>query len=122
MSKTAIISIWLAAVFLVGCESMKMAEESDEAVAAPVNCATAEGDLRVLESEKAHVAAQKAAGMSTVAPASMVYGAGPAGGVTFEGASSQTLAADQMHAQLEIGRYEQDVNQKIAEIKSTCGL
>lgn len=122
MSKTAFLSIWLAAAFLVGCESMHMAEERDEALMKPVDCATAQGDLRVLEGEKNHVMAQKAAGASTVSPSSAVLGSGPAGGVTEEGENAGEIAEEQSNVQIQIDRYEQAVNEKIAKIKSTCGL
>jgi len=122
MSKTAILSIWLAAAFLVGCESINMAEDRDEALMEPVNCATAQGDLRVLEGEKNHVMAQRSAGATTVSPASTAFGQGPAGGVTEEGADTAEIAAEQSNIQVEIDRYEQAVNEKIAKIKSTCGL
>lgn len=122
MSKTAILSIWLAAAFLVGCESINMAEERDEAVMAPVNCATAQGDLRVLEGEKNHVMTQKAAGASTVSPSSAVFGGGPAGGATGEGMNTAEVAEEQSNIQVQIDDYQQAVNEKIAKIKSTCGL
>lgn len=122
MSKTAILSIWLAAAFLVGCESMNMAEERDEGLMAPVNCATAQGDLRVLEGEKKHVMEQKAAGASTVWPSSAAFGGGPAGGVTEEGVNTEEVAQEQSNIQVQIDDYEQAVNEKIAKIKSACGL
>jgi hypothetical protein len=122
LSKTAITWIWLSAAFLASCASIETAEKRDEALDAPVNCATARGDLRVLESEKAHVAAQTAIGVDAVWPSSIAYGGGPAGGVTFEGGNLETLAAEHTDAQTEISLYQQDVNKRIAVIKSKCGL
>ncbi len=122
MSKTAILTIWLAAAFLVGCESIDMAEERDEALADPVNCATAQGDLRVLEGEKNHVMAQRASGATMVSPAAAAFGQGPAGGVTDEDANTAEIAVEQSNIQVEIDRYEQAVDDKIAKIKATCGL
>ncbi|MDX1425576.1 MAG: hypothetical protein R3322_20695 [Kiloniellales bacterium] len=122
MSKTAIIAIALAAGLVAGCESIKEAEQRDEALMAPVNCATAKGDLRVLENEKAYAADEQAKGTSMVTPASHIYGGGPAGGVTEDEPNTEALAADQMEAQIEIGRYQQAVDEKIAKIKATCGL
>ncbi len=40
----------------------------------PINCFTAEGDIRVLQSEKANVAQQMAAGLQTIVPTSIVVG------------------------------------------------
>lgn len=39
-----------------------------------MNCATAEGDLRVLESEEAHIVQQVAEGASAITPAGLVVG------------------------------------------------
>jgi hypothetical protein len=120
MSRTAIISIWLAAALLAGCTSIKEVEERDEVLAAPINCAMARGDLRVLEGETNYVANVRAAGGTTVTPASIAYGYGPAGGFTGEG---PVLApGEQYNVSLEIDRYQEAVNQKIAEIKSKCGV
>jgi outer membrane lipopolysaccharide assembly protein LptE/RlpB len=40
----------------------------------PISCATAEGDLRVLKSEKAHVAEQIAMGVTSIIPIGLVVG------------------------------------------------
>lgn len=40
----------------------------------PVNCATAEGDIRVLKSEKAHVGEQILKGVTAITPAGFVLG------------------------------------------------
>jgi len=122
MSKTAFLTVWLAAAFLVGCESIQMTEERDEAVMAPVNCATAQGDLRVLEGEKNHVMTQKSAGASTVSPSSAVFGSGPSGGVTGEGVNTAEVTEEQSNIQIQIDDYQKAVDDKIAKIKATCGL
>jgi hypothetical protein len=108
MPKYAIVSVWLTAALLVGCESIHEAEDRDEALSAPINCTTAEGDLRVLESEQAHVASQKAAGATSVSPASSLFVTGPTGGL-FSGEASSPNSG-----QVEVGRYEKAVNDKIA--------
>jgi hypothetical protein len=43
-------------------------------LAKPVNCNTAEGDIRVLNSEKAHAAEQLANGVTAVTPAGAALG------------------------------------------------
>lgn len=116
MDNMAIISICLATALLVGCESLEEAKERDEALMAPVNCATAEGDLRILQGEKDHVDAQKAAGSDTVAPAAHVIA-----GVT-EYSDQEQLTAQETSIQMHVDRYQQAVDEKIAKIKSTCGL
>ena len=91
---------------LVGCAD-KFAQE-DQDVAQPINCATAEGDIRVLESEKAHVGQEMAAGVYTFVPAAIVYG----------------IATGTEEERLEVagGEYNEKIDAKISEIKFACGL
>lgn len=94
------------AVVLTGCTQEIRQEQQD--VVKPVNCATAEGDLRVLESEKAHVAEEMVQGVLMFVPASLAYG----------------VATDTEEARLEIagGEYNKKIDAKIAEIKAACGV
>ncbi len=98
--------VFTAIIGLVGCADKFAKEEHD--VAQPVNCATTEGDIRVLESEKAHVTQEMAAGVFTFVPAAIVYG----------------VATGTEEERLEVagGEYNEKIEAKIAEIKSTCGL
>ena len=58
----------------LGC-AMKQKETLKEVTSdAPVNCSTAEGDIRVLESEKTHVAQQILEGATSITPAGAVLG------------------------------------------------
>lgn len=74
----------------------------------PINCATAEGDLRMLRSEKANTLKEIAAGVSTIAPIGLV--AGVATGT--EGAKAKVAT----------GEYNRMLDQKIAEIQQACGV
>jgi hypothetical protein len=74
----------------------------------PINCFTAEGDIRVLQSEKANVAQQMAAGLQTIVPTSIVVG-------LITGTSKTS-------AQVESGEYNRMIDARIAEIKSVCGM
>ena len=49
-------------------------KQTMESLDQPINCATAEGDIRVLQSEKAHVGQQIASGLTAIAPAGIVMG------------------------------------------------
>lgn len=109
-------SMLLAVAVLVGCQSLEEAKERDEALAAPVNCATAEGDLRVLEGEKQHVAAEKAVGSTRVVPAGHVVA-----GIT-EYSNQKQVAAQETNVGMFVDQYQQAVDNKIAKIKATCGL
>jgi len=74
----------------------------------PINCFTAEGDIRVLQSEKANVAQQTAAGLQAIIPTSIVVG-------LITGTSGT-------RAQVENGEYNRMIDARIAEIKSVCGI
>jgi hypothetical protein len=83
-------------------------KEAKQELAQPVNCPTAEGDIRVLEGEKAHVAKQVASGVTAIAPAGLALG-------IVTGTEGDKL-------QVASGDYNDQIDKKIAEIKSTCGL
>ena len=96
------------ALVLAACGSAEKFSKTDQDVAQPVNCATAEGDMRVLESEKAHVEQEMANGVFVVVPAAIVVG----------------VASGTQEDRLEIagGEYNAKIDAKVAEIKTTCGL
>jgi hypothetical protein len=99
----------LAALVVVaaGCHSPITKKEQQD-IAAPVNCATAEGDLRSLQAEKAHVGKEIANGVSAIVPIGLVVG----------------VATKTEKAKFEVGtgEYNRMIDKKIAEIKSTCGI
>jgi hypothetical protein len=74
----------------------------------PVNCATAPADLRALESEKAHVGKQIAAGVTSIVPVSLVV--------------NVVTGTEKEHFKVATGKYNDMLDEKIAEIKTTCGL
>lgn len=74
----------------------------------PINCATAEGDIRVLQSEKAHVGQQIASGVSAISPAGFVMGA-------LTGTEGTKL-------QVASGDYNDQIDMRIAAIRATCGV
>ena len=95
------------AVLTAGCATeYKKTEENLNKP--PINCFTAEGDIRVLQSEKANVAQQMAAGLQTIVPTSIVVG-------LITGTSKTS-------AQVESGEYNRMIDARIAEIKSVCGM
>jgi hypothetical protein len=111
MIKTTVLSRALyllgAAAVLGGCASQfKKEEASVEKM--PINCATAEGDLRTLQSEKATVAQQIGMGVSTIAPVGLVVGV-----VTKTEGTKYKVAT---------GEYNKMIDAKIAEIKTTCSI
>jgi hypothetical protein len=100
------ITVLLVALVVAACSPQS--KEAKQEMAKPVNCATAEGDIRMLEGEKAHVGKEILAGVSSFAPAGFVVG----------------IATGTEGEKLEVagGEYNKKIDAKMAEIKSTCGL
>ena len=63
-----------ACALVLGACAYKMKHEEQAAKAMPVNCATAEGDLRVLRAEKANLAQEIAMGVTAIVPIGLVIG------------------------------------------------
>lgn len=74
----------------------------------PVNCATAEGDIRALKSEKVHAAEQLAAGVSAITPIGLIAGV--------------ATGTEGTKAKVATGEYNKMLDKKIAEIKQECGI
>ena len=94
-------------VLLTACKGPNVAQVQQQE-AAPVNCATAEGDLRVLQSEKVSTTKQIADGVTAITPVGLVAG-------TATGTEKGKL-------QIASGEYNKMIDQKIAQIKMTCGI
>ena len=74
----------------------------------PINCATAEGDIRMLQHEKAHVAQQIVDGVTSIVPASLVIG-------IVTGTETEKI-------RVATGDYNKAIDKRIAEIKAQCGV
>lgn len=83
-------------------------KEDAKATKQPINCATAEGDLRMLASEKANLAEQIAMGVTAIVPVGLVIGV-----VTMTEGTKVKVAT---------GEYNKMIDARIAEIKSTCNV
>ena len=83
----------------------KMAQQDEKK---PVNCATAEGDIRALKSEKVHATQQLAAGITAIVPIGLVAGV--------------ATGTEGTKAQMATGEYNKKLDEKITEIKMQCGL
>jgi hypothetical protein len=103
----AAILVVFATAFAPAC-AYQMKKDEKAAEAMPVNCATAEGDLRLLRSEKAHVAERIAMGVTAIYPASLVIGL--------------LTGTEGTKIQVATGEYDKKLDEKIAEIQSTCGI
>ena len=98
----------LVLVCAAGCAMQQAQVEQQLQNPGPINCATAPGDLRVLQSEKATALQQLAGGVSAITPAGIVLGAATG----LEGTKVQVAT----------GEYNQMIDKRIAEIRRACGL
>ena len=94
-------------VLMPSCTVFKQKEVMEE-MDNPINCSTAEGDIRMLQEEKANVAQQILAGVSAITPAGFVIGV-----VTRTEQTKLTVAT---------GEYDRMIDERIAEIKAKCGV
>lgn len=104
---TMIMAVLICLAFSVtgyATDEKKVMEEMKQ----PINCATAEGDIRVLESEKAHVGKQIIDGVTAIVPAGAVIGI--------------LMGTETTKLKVATGEYNEMIDKRIAEIKSTCGI
>jgi hypothetical protein len=92
-------------VVLGGC-AMEEKKDAAAAQAMPVNCASAPGDLRVLNSEKASTASKIGNGISMIAPIGLVAGL--------------VTGTEKTKYQVTTGEYNKALDTKIAQIKTAC--
>jgi len=96
----------LIMIVAAGCAMQE--KQTMESLNQPIYCGTAEGDIRVLQSEKTHVAQQVASGLGAIAPAGIVMGVLTG----TEGTKLQVAAGD----------YNAKIDQRIAAIRATCRI
>jgi hypothetical protein len=108
MTMTSLVGAGLCAVGLVVLSGCAMQEKKQEAAAQamPIDCATAPGDLRVLNSEKASVASMIGNGISMVAPIGLVAGL--------------VTRTEKTKYEVTTGEYNKALDAKIAQIKAAC--
>lgn len=97
----------LGLAVLSGC-AFEFKKEEKAAEAEKVNCATARGDLRVLQAEKANVVEQIGMGVMTIYPAAAVMGL--------------LTGTEDTKFQVATGEYNKAIEKKITQIKSACGI
>ena len=105
--KQSILIVLLSLLF-TGCAMEQKKVEKELGKHPAVNCATAEGDLRLLNHEKANVAERIAEGITAIAPAGIVIGI-----ITWTEPTKYRVA---------VGTYNDMIDKRIAEIKQTCNL
>ena len=95
-------------VLVVACAAPVKRQTQVRQQPSPIHCATAQGDIRLLQNEKAHVLQQIAMGVTAIAPAGLVMGA--------------LTGTEQTPWQVPSGDYNRMIDQRIAEIRTTCRL
>ncbi len=105
--RNAVLASLVVALLSQGC-AMNLKKEEKAAEQMPVNCATADGDVRLLRSEKTHVAEQIALGVTAIYPAGLVIGL--------------LTGTEGTKIQVATGEYNKKLDAKIAEIQSACGV
>jgi hypothetical protein len=108
MIKTKLVSMAVCTFGLIvvsGC-AMQEKKEAAAAQAMPINCATAPGDLRLLNSEKASTASKIGNGISMIAPIGLVAGL--------------VTGTEKTKYQVTTGEYNKALDTKIAQIKAAC--
>ena len=106
---TRVVALLTVALFAASGCAMRQKETLEKLEkAGPVDCETAEGDLRVLKAEKAHVGERIAAGLTAIVPAGAVLGI-----ITWTEPTKIKVAT---------GAYNDAIEKRINEINEKCGL
>ncbi len=102
---TAVVATSL--IFVFGC-ARSIPEDVKAEMAKPIDCSIADQDIATLESEKASAAEQVSAGARSIVPVAAIAG---------------LLRGDTKdRAAVASGKYNKQLDAKIAEIKQECGL
>ncbi|WP_050603501.1 hypothetical protein [Ruegeria sp. 6PALISEP08] len=92
----------------VACFVPVDAQAASDAERHPVNCATAEGDLRAIAAEKKHAEDKQLESVAAITPAGALLGL--------------VTGTEQKHLQMLSGDYIKQLDARAAEIKETCNL
>lgn len=100
------LAILFIVMFVVGCATIS--DQAKYQLEKPVDCSTARYDIKTLESEKASVGKRMLSGVKMVVPASAVIG---------------ILRGDWVNRKkVATGEYNRAIDDKIVDIKSSCGI
>jgi hypothetical protein len=94
-------------MFLVACAA-KDQKKVEQEMKQPINCGTAEGDIRVLKSEKVHVTQQIAEGVTSIVPPGFILGV--------------VTGTEKTKVKVGIGDYNKMIDKRVAAIKEKCGV
>ena len=108
MKKAGIILLAICLMISVTACAASKQKKVEQGMDQPISCATAEGDIRVLQHEKAHVAQQIAEGATAIFPAGLVLGV--------------VTGTEKEKIKVAVGEYDKAIDKRIAEIKEKCGI
>ncbi len=94
-------------ITLAACQG-PISKKAEQDLAAPVNCETAQADMKVLESEKARVGKEIFNGVTAIVPVGAVIGI--------------ITLTEKEKLEVGTGYYNGKIEDKIAEIKKECNL
>jgi len=100
--------IILLSLVISGCVFHREQVEEDIQSSPAVNCSSASNDLKILEDEKVGLVGQIASGATMVTPAGLVIGI--------------LTGTIDTKFRVAVGEYNNMLDERIAKIKSTCGL
>ena len=103
----SIIVLGCVVMLIVSCAPFRQKEVMEE-MDDPINCATAEGDIRMLEQEKVHLTQQILEGVSAITPAGFVIGV--------------VTGTEEVKLKVAVGEYDRMIDERIAKIKAKCGV
>jgi len=107
-----LVSMFIIASLTVSCSSIDKEKKTYKQATAnmkkPVNCTTAEGDIRALESEKAYTGKMIGAGVLAVVPISLIEGV--------------VTGTEGNRIKIATGDYDKKLDEKIKQIKSECDV
>jgi len=101
-------NVLIIVILFLAAACSPISKQAKQDLAKPVNCATAEGDIRALNSEKDHVGSEIAAGVTAIVPISLV--------------ANVATGKEKDHYEVATGEYNKMLDKKIAEIKQQCNL
>jgi len=108
LATIAALASLLAFGALGGCAMQQKEAMKEASTSHPVDCRTAEGDIRVLQNEKAFLVERAAEGFSAVTPTGAIAGV--------------VMGTELTKVEVAIGVYDAKLDERIAQIKATCGL
>jgi hypothetical protein len=104
MKKNALV---ILLIFLVA-SCAPITKQAKEDIKAPVNCATAEEDIKTLDKEKARLLKEIINGVTAITPFGAVIGI--------------ITLTEKEKLEVGTGAYNRKIDRKIAEIERECGL